>query len=58
VSDEEWEFVALYLTLHPPDAPQRKHELREVFKAVRWLARRSRLALDYERLPETLVQGT
>src|SRR5258706_247860 len=39
VSDEEWEFVAPYVTLLQPDALQRKHELREVFNAVRWLAR-------------------
>jgi transposase len=39
VSDEEWAFVAPYLTLMRPDAPQRQHDLREVFNAVRWLAR-------------------
>jgi transposase len=39
VSDDEWEFVAPYLTLLPPDALQRKYPLREVFNAVRWLAR-------------------
>src|SRR5215207_9384857 len=39
VSDEEWAFVAPYLTLMRPDAPQRQHNLREVFNAVRWLAR-------------------
>lgn len=39
VSDEEWAFTAPYLTLMRPDAPQRQHELREVFNAVRWLAR-------------------
>ena len=39
VSDEEWAFVAPYLTLMTPDAPQRVHELREVFNAVRWMVR-------------------
>jgi len=39
VSDEEWAFVAPYLTLMTPDAPQREHDLREVFNALRWLVR-------------------
>jgi transposase len=39
VSDEEWAFVAPYLTLMTEAAPQREHPLREVFNAVRWLAR-------------------
>jgi transposase len=39
VSDEEWAFVAAYLTLLPLDAQQRKHDLREVFNALRWLVR-------------------
>ncbi len=39
VSDEEWAFVAPYLTLMTPDAPQRAHDLREVFNALRWLVR-------------------
>lgn len=39
VSDEEWTFVAPYLALLAPDAGQRKHELREVFNALRWLVR-------------------
>ncbi|MDP9368658.1 MAG: IS5/IS1182 family transposase, partial [Chloroflexota bacterium] len=29
VSDDEWAFVAPYLTLMRPDAPQRLHDLRE-----------------------------
>jgi len=32
VSDEEWAFVAPYLTLMKEDAPQREHSLRQVFK--------------------------
>src|SRR5262245_5723595 len=39
VNDEEWAFVAPYLTLMTPDAPQRRHDLREVFNALRWLVR-------------------
>ena len=39
VSDEEWEFVAPYLTLLPEDAAQREHSLREVFNGLRWLVR-------------------
>lgn len=39
VSDEEWAFVAPYLILLPLDAEQRKHDLREVFNALRWLVR-------------------
>ena len=39
VSDEEWAFVAPYLTLCRADAQQRVHDLREVFNGLRWLAR-------------------
>ncbi len=39
VTDEEWAFVAPYLTLLDPEAPQRRHELREVFDALRWIVR-------------------
>ena len=39
VSDEEWTFVAPYLSLLAEDAGQRKHDLREVFNALRWLVR-------------------
>src|SRR5215813_3639813 len=39
VSDEEWSFVAPYLTLCRADSKQRQHNLREVFNAVRWLVR-------------------
>ena len=39
VSDEEWNFVAPYLALIDEQAPQRRHSLREVFNALRWLAR-------------------
>lgn len=39
VSDDEWEFVVPYLTLMREDAPQRGHDLREVFNALRWMVR-------------------
>ncbi len=39
VSDEEWAFVASYLTLLREDAPQRNHEVREVFNGLRWVVR-------------------
>lgn len=39
VSDEEWAFVAPYLTLMKEDAPQREHSLREVFNGLRYVAR-------------------
>jgi transposase len=37
VSDDEWAFVAPYLSLMTEDAPQRHHDLREVFNALRWI---------------------
>lgn len=39
VSDEEWAFVAPYLTLMTEEAPQREHSLREVFNGLRYLVR-------------------
>jgi transposase len=39
VSDDEWAFVAPYLTLMTEDAPQRTHSLRAVFNGLRWIAR-------------------
>ncbi len=39
VSDAEWDFVAPYLTLLTDHAGQRRHDLREVFNALRWLVR-------------------
>jgi transposase len=39
VSDEEWAFVAPYLALVRKDAPQREHDLREVFNGLRWVVR-------------------
>lgn len=39
VSDEEWAFIAPYLTLMREDAPQRHHDLRELFNGLRFIAR-------------------
>ena len=39
VSDEEWAFVAPYLILFPLDTGQRRHDLREVFNALRYVVR-------------------
>ena|SRR5579859_1207933 len=39
VSDDEWAFVAPYLILMTPDAPQRAYDLREVFNGLRWVVR-------------------
>ena len=39
VTDEEWAYVAPYLILMKEDAPQREHDLREVFNGLRWIVR-------------------
>jgi transposase len=39
ITDDEWVFVAPYLTLMREDAPQREHDLREVFNGLRYLIR-------------------
>lgn len=39
VTDEEWAFVAPYLVLMKEDAPQRTHDIREVFNGLRWIVR-------------------
>jgi len=39
VSDDEWSFVAPYLTLMTQDVLQREHDLREVFNGLRWIVR-------------------
>jgi transposase len=39
VTDEEWSFAAPYLTLMNEDAPRHRYELREMFNALRWMAR-------------------
>ncbi len=39
VTDDEWAFIAPYLTLMTEEAPQRDHSLREVFNGLRWIVR-------------------
>lgn len=39
VSDAEWEFLLPYLTLMREDVPQRSHDMREVFNAIRYLVK-------------------
>jgi transposase len=39
ISEEQWHFVAPYLALINVNAPQRQHDLREVFNALCWLDR-------------------
>src|SRR4051812_28343053 len=39
VSNEEWAFVAPYLTLMTEHAPQRVYDLREVFNGLRYIAK-------------------
>ncbi len=39
VSDEEWALVAPYLALVREDAPQRTHDLREVFNGLRYVVK-------------------
>jgi transposase len=39
VTDDEWAFVAPYLTLMDEKAPQRHHPLREVFNGLRFIVR-------------------
>jgi transposase len=38
-SEEEWAFAAPYLALLPEEAGQRRHDLRAVYDALRWIVR-------------------
>src|SRR5947209_20227202 len=51
VSDDEWSFVAPYLTLMTEEAPQREHDLREVFNGLRWIVR---TAAQWRMMPHDL----
>jgi transposase len=51
VSDEEWAFLAPYLTLMREDAPQRTHPLRELFNGLRYIAR---TGLQWRLMPHDL----
>jgi transposase len=39
VTDGEWEFLLPYLTLMREDAPQRAHDLRDLFNAIRYVVK-------------------
>jgi transposase len=39
VTDAEWEFLLPYLTLMRTDAPQRSHDMRESFNAIRYVVK-------------------
>jgi transposase len=51
VTDEEWAFLAPYLTLMREDAPQRHHALRELFNGLRYIAR---TGLQWRYMPNDL----
>lgn len=51
VSDDEWAFLAPYLTLMREDAPQRRHPLRELFNGLRFVAR---TGLQWRSMPHDL----
>src|SRR6476661_2058725 len=55
VSDADWEFLLPYLTLMREDAPQRAHDLREVFNAIRYVVR---TGCQWRMLPHDLPDWT
>ena len=55
MSDEEWEFVAPYLSLIQEDATQRVYPLRELFDAVSW---RVKAGCPWRLLPADLPPWT
>ena len=55
VTDAEWEFLLPYLTLMREDAPQRAHDLREVFNAIRYVVR---TGCQWRMLPHDLPDWT
>ena len=57
VSDEEWALVAPYLSLLPQTAAQRRHELRDVFNAVRYIVRTGVPALVADQLSAVGSRG-
>jgi transposase len=51
VSDDEWAFVAPYLSLMTAEAPQREYSLREVYNGLRWIVR---AGAAWRRMPHDL----
>jgi transposase len=55
VTDAEWEFLLPYLTLMRTDAPQRSHDLRESFNAIRYVVK---TGCTWRMLPHDLPDWT
>lgn len=55
VTDDEWAFVSPYLVLMDEAAPQRTHDLREVFNGLRWIVR---TGASWRMLPHDLPPWT
>jgi transposase len=55
VSDTEWEFLVPYLTLMRENAPQRTHDMREVFNAIRYVVK---TGCQWRQLPHDLPDWT
>ena len=55
VSDAEWEFLLPYLALMRSDAPQRGHDLKEVFNALRYVVK---TGCQWRMLPHDLPDWT
>lgn len=55
VSDAEWEFLLPYLTLMRTDAPQRGHDMRESFNAIRYVIK---TGCQWRMLPNDLPEWT
>jgi transposase len=55
VADAEWEFLLPYLTLMRADAPQRGHDLCEVFNAIRYVVK---TGCQWRMLPHDLPEWT
>lgn len=53
--DAEGEFMVPYLTLMREDAPQRSHEMREVFNAIRYVVK---TGCPWRMLPHDLPNWT
>jgi transposase len=55
VTDDEWTFVAPYLTLMTENAPQRRYPLRELFNGLRFVAR---TGMQWRYMPHDLPPWT
>lgn len=55
VSDAEWDFLLPYLTLMRTDAPQRAHDMREVFNSIRYVVK---TGCPWRMLPHDLPEWT